>query len=429
MDSNNIWQEIIKVGSIEKYINEKLSQNGFLVARSEVSKMNAKQLKEYKEALKKEAEEKIKLKKETWKVYKENNINYLGESIFWQDKTQQDKFDLKNAEERCNENELPQLDTPKQLAEALGITIGQLRWLSFHHEAAEAIHYKSFEIPKRSGGKRLIWAPKPRIKEAQRWILHNILELLPVHGSAHGFLPERSILTNARPHVNSKCLIRMDIKDFFPTITFPRVKGLFRNAGYREQIATLLALICTEAPREIIKLKDKIYYVAVAERCLPQGAPTSPAISNIVALNMDKRLKGLSKSNGWRYTRYADDLSFSFSDNKKNPQVGYILGAIKRIVEDECFEINTKKTWVSRKGGKQAVTGITVNGTNKPRVSRELKRKLRAITHNLKQGKSLHEGESIHQMIGYSSYIAMVEPKIGKEFIKELTPFLKKDKS
>lgn len=426
MDSNKIWQEILQAGSTEKYINQTLSKNGFLVERRSVDKMDAKQLKEYKESLQKESQEKKKLKKEIWKTYKENNVTYLGEGIFWQDKAYKDKFDLKNAEERCSENELPQLDTPKQLAEVLGLTIGQLRWLTFNSDAAESIHYKSFEIPKRSGGKRLIWAPKSKIKEAQRWILHNILELLPVHGSAHGFLPERSILTNARPHVNSKCLIRMDIKDFFPTITFPRVKGIFRNAGYREQIATLLALICTESPREIIKLKDKTYYVAVGERCLPQGAPTSPAISNIISLNMDRRLQGLSKANGWCYTRYADDLSFSFPEGEKSPEVGYILGAVKRIVEDECFEINVKKTWVSRKGGKQAITGIIVNGKNEPRVSRELKRKLRAITHNLKQGKDLHEGETIHQIIGYSSYVAMVEPKIGKNFIKELTPFLNK---
>ncbi|RZK01381.1 MAG: RNA-directed DNA polymerase, partial [Flavobacterium sp.] len=210
------------------------------------------------------------------------------------------------------------------------------------------------------------------------------------------------------------------------TITFPRVKGIFRNAGYREQIATLLALICTESPREVMKLKDKMYYVAVAERCLPQGAPTSPALSNIVSLHMDRRLQGLAESNGWRYTRYADDLSLSFPENKNSPEVGYMLGAIRRIVEDECFEVNTKKTWVSRKGGKQEITGITVNGKAKPRVSRELKRKLRAITHNLKNGKELHEGETIHQIIGYASYVAMVEKELGKQFIKDLTPFLNK---
>lgn len=426
MESYKIWQEIVQAGGVDKFITDKLTKNGFLVKRRETDKMDAKQLKEYKESLKKEAEERKKLKKDTWKVYKENNLTYIGEGIFWQDKPYEDKFDLKNAEVRLSENELPQLDNPKQLADALGITIAELRWLTFNREAAQSIHYHSFEIPKRSGGKRLIWAPRPKIKQAQHWILHNILELLPVHGNAHGFLPERSILTNARPHVNSKCLIRMDIKDFFPTITFPRVKGIFRNAGYREQIATLLALICTEPPRQVLKIKDKTYYVAIAERCLPQGAPTSPALSNIVSLNMDRRLKGLAKANGWRYTRYADDLSFSFPDSKNSPEVGYMLGAIKRIVQEECFEVNTKKTWVSRKGGKQAVTGITVNGKDNPRASRDLKRKIRAIIHNLKQGKPLHEGESIHQIIGYSSYIAMIEPEVGKEFIKELTPFLDK---
>ncbi|MFN8578536.1 MAG: retron St85 family RNA-directed DNA polymerase [Candidatus Sericytochromatia bacterium] len=424
METSKIWQEIIQAGSIDKFINNRLLKNGFLVTRRDTDKMDAKQLKEYKDSLKKESEERKKLKKEAWKSYKENNITYIGDDIFWQDKVYEDKFDIKNPEIKISENELPQIDTPKQLADALGLTISELRWLTFNKEAAKSIHYHSFEIPKRSGETRLIWAPRPKIKAAQRWILQNILEQLPIHGNAHGFLPERSILTNARPHTNSKCLIKIDIKDFFPSITFPRVKGVFRNAGYKEQVATLLALLCTESPREVLKIKDKTYFVAISDRCLPQGAPTSPALSNIVSMNLDKRLRGLSKSNGWRYTRYADDLSFSFPDNKKSAEIGYMLGAIKRIVEEECFKVNIKKTWVSRKGGKQAVTGIIVNGKDKPRASRELKRKIRAIIHNLQKGKTLHDGESIHQIIGFSSYVAMIEPEIGKEFIEKLKPFL-----
>ncbi|MEZ0371713.1 MAG: retron St85 family RNA-directed DNA polymerase [Candidatus Sericytochromatia bacterium] len=420
------WQEIVRAGGIDAYIEKQLTEQGFLVTRREVDGMNPRQLKEYKDALRKESEEKKKLKKETWMAYQASHICYLGDGIFWQDKPYEDKFDLKQAEERRAANELPALDNPRQLAEALGLTMGQLRWLCFHREAAESLHYTHFEIPKRSGGMRRIWAPRPKLKQAQRWILQNILEQLPVHGAAHGFLPERSILSNARVHVDSKRLIRLDLKDYFPTITQPRVKGVFRKAGYREQVATLLALLCTEAPREIQTLKDKTYYVALGERCLPQGAPTSPALSNIVSMSLDRRLQGLCDARGWRYSRYADDLSFSLPDGDSIPQVGYMLGAVKRIVEAEGFELNRKKTWVARKGGKQAVTGLLVNGEGPPRVARELKRRLRATIHNLKQGKGLHEGETIHQVVGYSAYVAMVEPELGKAFLNELYPFVPK---
>ena len=422
-----LWKDIDQAGGIDAYITRQLTEKGFLVERRNTADMNPRQLKEYKAALRKEAEEKRMLKKEAWAAYKTSHIIYLGDGIYWQDKASEDRLDLKNVDERRAANELPQLDTPEQLANALEISMSELRWLAFHRDAAESLHYTPFEIPKRDGGKRMIWAPRPKLKRAQHWILANILAQLPVHGAAHGFLQERSILTNARVHVNSKRLIRMDMKDFFPTITFPRVKGVFRKAGYREQTATLLALLCTEAPREIHKVKEKIYYVAVGERCLPQGAPTSPALSNIVSLNLDRRLQGLCNARGWRYTRYADDMCFSLSDKKTVPQVGYLLGAVKRIVEEEGFILNETKTWVARKGGRQAVTGLLTNGPGNPRVSRELKRNLRAALHNLKSGKGLKEEQSIHQLIGYASFIAMVEPELGRDFLKALYPYIRKE--
>lgn len=420
---HQLWQDISQAGGREAYIDKQLSAKGYLVEKREVDGMSARQLKEYKESLRKESEERKKLEKDAWVAYQAANICYLGDGIFWQDAPYEDKFDLPNAEARRAANELPPLDNPTQLAEALGLTIGQLRWLSFHREAAEFLHYTPFEIPKRSGGTRTIWAPNPKLKQAQRWILKNILEQLPVHGAAHGFLPERSILTHARVHTDAQRLIRMDLKDFFPTISFVRIKGVFRRAGYREQIATLLALLCTEAPREIRVLKGKTYYVALGPRCLPQGAPTSPALSNIVAMTLDRRIQGLADAHGWRYTRYADDLSLSLPDGAAVPQVGYLLGAVTRIVTQEGFAINAKKTWIARKGGKQAVTGLLVNGPGQPRVDRELKRRLRATIHNLQQGKPLHAGESIQQVIGYASFVAMVEPDLGRQLLTDLHPF------
>lgn len=427
-----LWQQISSAGGIDSYVDKQLKDKGYFVERREVDGMSTKQLREYKLSLKKEAEEKRQLKKAAWVAYHSNHISYLGDGVYWQDKASNDKFDLPDAETKAAANELPPIDSPQQLAKALGLTIGELRWLSFHKDAAEFLHYVPFEIPKRSGGVRKIWAPRPKLKEAQRWILDNILQQLPVHGAAHGFLPERSILTNAREHTDSNTLVRMDLKDFFPTVTFVRVKGIFRKAGYREQIATLLAMLCTESEREVHEMKGKTYYVALGERCLPQGAPTSPALSNIVSMSMDKRISGLAAKTGWRYTRYADDLTFSLPTSSKKedkPKTGYLIGGVRRIVEDEGFTVNEKKTWVARKGGRQAVTGLLVNGKGTPRVPREMKRNIKAAIHNLQLGKDLKEGESIYSLIGYSAFIAMVEPQLGRQYLGELYPFVEQFKS
>src|SRR5262249_10503411 len=150
-----------------------------------------------------------------------------------------------------------------------GLTIPELRWLAYHRDAATRIHYRRFTIPKRDGTERAIWAPLPKLKATQRWILRNIVERLPVHGAAHGFLAGRSILTNAEAHAKPAVVVKMDVKDFFPTVTLRRVKGIFRRSGYLEQVATLLALICTESPREVVEHNGTTYYVSLGPRCLP----------------------------------------------------------------------------------------------------------------------------------------------------------------
>ena len=171
------------------------------------------------------------------------------------------------------------------------------------------IHYQRFTIPKRNGKEREIWAPTAQLKEIQHWILYNILERLLVHEAAHGFVPGRSIVTNAAVHTNSRLIVKMDLQDFFPTITFRRIKGLFRHAGYREQIATLLALLCSESPREEVILRGQKYLVALSPRCLPQGAPTSPAITNAICLRLDRRMTGLTSKLGWRCLLYTSDAA------------------------------------------------------------------------------------------------------------------------
>jgi RNA-directed DNA polymerase len=416
-----LWQAVAAAGGVHPYVDAQLRERGFLVERRPTDSMSKAELERYKKTLKQEAAERRRLRKEAWLAYRATHVVHLGEGIFWNDDHDLDRFDADDVDERAAENELPPIDGPEKLAEALGLSVAELRWLAYHRDAATRIHYRRFLIPKRDGSARPIWAPLPRLKAAQRWILHNIVERLPVHGAAHGFLPGRSTLSNATAHADSRLVLKVDLKDFFPTLTFPRVKGIFRKAGYRERVATLLALLCTEAPREEAELGGKRYLVALGPRCLPQGAPTSPALTNTVCLRLDRRLAGLAEKLGWRYTRYADDLTFSLPDSSKEaPRLGLLLGSVGRIVAAEGFRVHPRKTRVARKGSRQRVTGLIVNGEGAPRVPRELRRQLRAVVHNLQRGRPLREGDTLTQVVGYAAYVYMTDPRLGRQLLDQL---------
>ena len=421
---DTVWQAIESAGSINAYVRQQLQQHGYLVERRPTDGMSKSELDKYKKELKQEAAEQRRLKQEAWQAYKSKHIVHLGEGIYWSDDSSEDQWDTPNANKRLLANQLPVITKVPQLCEALNLTVSELRRLCYQREASTYSHYTRFEIPKRSGGMRAIWAPLPTLKQTQHWILHEILERLVVHGAAHGFLSGRSIATNAAEHSNSQLLVKLDIENFFPSISWKRVKGVFRKAGYPEQIATLLALLCTEAPREIVQDNGKTYYVALTERCLPQGTPTSPALTNALCLRLDRRITGFADKAGWRYTRYADDLTFSFAaDNSQEADISRLLGTVKRILGEEGFNVNVKKTHVIRQHQAQQVTGLIVNGTQAPRVSRNLKRQMRAALHNLQQGKGLKEGESLNRLKGYAAYIAMTERELGKTMLAQLAAF------
>ena len=425
---DTLWFAIEKAGSITAYVRKQLKERGFLVKRRDVDNMSLRQLKKYKLELKTESIEKRKLKKAAWEAYKANHIVHLGEGIYWTDDTSDDQWDIENAPKRLLENQLPKLTRVKALAEILGLSISELRWFCYHREVATQTHYTRFEIPKRKGGMRAIWAPRPKLKKIQQWILHEILERLLVHGAAHGFLTGRSIATNAMEHTNSQVIVKMDIENFFPSISWKRVKGVFRKAGYNEQIATLLALLCTESPRQIIKKDNKTLYIALADRCLPQGAPTSPAMTNALCLSLDRRITGMTSKAGMRYTRYADDLTFSYpTKHKKTAEISRLIGGVKRILGEEGFQVNVKKTQVIRQSTHQEVTGLIVNGKGMPRVNRQLKRQMRAAIHNLQQGKTLPEGESVSRLQGYAAYIAMTDRALGMGMLDALRGFSEVD--
>ncbi|HET9959585.1 MAG TPA: reverse transcriptase domain-containing protein [Polyangiaceae bacterium] len=316
---------------------------------------------------------------------------------------------------------LPLLATPADLAQALGITVPALRWLCFHHESPERTHYVYFEIPKRSGGTRLIASPKSQLRRTQRWIFDTILSRLPVTEAAHGFVKGRSTVSNAAPHQGQHVLVNLDLADFFPSVTFPRVRGLFESLGYSPAVATLLALLCTESARTLVEFEGRKHWVAVHDRALPQGACTSPTIANLVARKLDRRLGGASRKLGFEYTRYADDLTFSAESSAAN--VGLLLARVRHIVKEEGFALNPKKGRVQRRSRRQEVTGVVVN--DKLSVARDELRELRAILHNARrtglQAQNREQRPHFEAWLrGRIGYVMMIDPIKGRALAAQL---------
>ncbi|MEQ8167870.1 MAG: reverse transcriptase family protein [Candidatus Eremiobacterota bacterium] len=353
-------------------------------------------------------------KKRLWEEKKEGLILYLGHGVSG------GLSDEISDHEKLQNLGLPEISTPVELAKYMGIEISKVRWLTYHRNCTTMSHYHNFTIPKKRGGTRKISSPKPLLRKAQNWIKANILDKILPEPCVHGFIKGKSIMSNATGHIANDIVINMDLKDFFPTIKFKRVKGMFRSFGYSESLSIVLSLLCTEPPRERVSYKGKIYDVSLGDRELPQGACTSPAITNIICRHMDIRLKGKAESLGFNYTRYADDLTFSGNILK---HTGKLLNDVTSIVSNEGFEVHPDKTRVFHKSRRQEVTGIVVN--KKLSVSREEIKKFRAILHNCEkhgiesQNKEKHPN-FIAYLRGYCSYISMVDSEKGKKFREQL---------
>ena len=420
------WSGIAEAGGIDAWIVAELRRRDLWDEDVDTTTLSDKERRRYKARREEERRVKKILRKHAWAQFRRSNIVHVGQGIWYHDTADVDRFDIAQLDERRVQNQLPELKDAAALAKALEIEVPRMRWLCFQRDVDTGTHYRRWTIPKRSGGERLISAPKPDLKRCQRWIAQNISEHLPVHGAAHGFVAGRSIVTNAEPHAGADVVIKFDLKDFYPTVTFPRVKGLFRKAGYGEQVATLLALLCTESPREIVPLRGRDHYVAIGPRACPQGAPTSPTITNAVSLRMDGRLAGLANKLDLTYTRYADDLTFSWRAEKagkgKTAPVGTLLRAVGTIVREEGFELHTKKTRVMRRRGRQAVTGLIVNAAPDAapvRPDRQYIRRLRAAIHKRELGQS-GKGESLEQLRGMAAFIYMSDPRRGRQLLERI---------
>ncbi len=214
-------------------------------------------------------------------------------------------------------------------------------------------YYRNFSIPKRNGDNRLLSSPYPSLFLIQRWILEQILNKASISNNATGFCRGRSIVDHASLHVDNTSLLKLDIKDYFPSITLKRVITAFKYIGYPSKIATSLARFCC------------------VDKCLPQGAPTSPALSNIITRKMDYRLEMLCKKYGFVYSRYADDMAFSGKYIPKS-----FNRIVEKIVNDEGFTINNAKTVLINGHGKKILTGISISN-NKLKLPRNNRRLLR----------------------------------------------------
>lgn len=347
---------------------------------------------------------------------RETDIVFLGRGV------SRGLADRRANVEKLESRGLPLMATPADLATALGITIPRLRWLAFHSEASRVTHYIRFTVPKKSGGRRVLSTPHKAMSECQEWIFHNVLAKVPPHPSAHGFVSGRSTVTNAVPHVGKDVVVNVDLKDFFPSVTFPRVKGMFQGMGYSPAVSTILALLCTESPRRKVRYGKETYHVATAVRSLPQGACTSPGLSNLVVRRLDARLDGLCKKLGWSYTRYADDMTFSAKGNKSD-EIGYLLARVRHLVQEEGFVLNNRKTRILKRNAAQTVTGIVVN--DRPGVPRREVRRMRAILHQARvDGLKAQNREHIPHfeswLQGMVAYIHMVNPKQGGKLKADL---------
>ncbi|MFO0600692.1 MAG: reverse transcriptase family protein [Myxococcaceae bacterium] len=418
------WLEISEKGGVDAWVRGKLIEAGH--NPDAAAPANDDEKKTFKEKKNAERADRKKFRALANEARKFGTIGFLGNSVHWDDVKDPDAFDLKDREQRADKNGLPAWETATELAAAMDVSLSTLRWFTFHRDVDSGTHYHSWKVPKRTGGERTITAPLPQLKELQRWALRNYFEKLPVHGAAHGFLPARSVLSNALVHANADVVVKLDIKDFFPTITWKRVKGLLRKSGCTEPVATLLSLLCTEAPRQVVEFRGKTLHVATGPRALPQGAPTSPAITNALCLRMDQRLAALATELGFTYTRYADDLTFSFrkTAERKRPALGILVEKTKDILKSEGFVLHAKKTQVLRRGASQRVTGLVVNhaGPQVPaaRVSRDVIRRLRAAIHNRQKGKPAREGETLEHLRGMAAWIFMSDPKKGAAFLAQV---------
>ena len=330
---------------------------------------------------------------------------------------------------------IPAIQSAGELAQWLDVSIGELEWfadvkgLCTKNTSPQLRHYNYTGAVKRSGSVRLIEAPKSRLKQLQRRILHGMLDGIPAHAAVHGFVKARSIKTFVAPHVGRRVVLRMDLQDFFPSFRAARIASFFRTAGYPESVADLLTGICTNSvPRDIwrslavemnaAQLHEASTFYSRAH--LPQGAPTSPSLANQCAYHMDCRLAGLARSVGAEYTRYADDLAFSGGEALERGVERFSVHVAAILIE-EGFTVQHRKTRVMRQGVRQQLAGLVAN--ERINVRRTEFDTLKAILTNCMRSGPESQNRDNHPLFrshleGRVVFVETINPAKGKRLRK-----------
>ena len=332
---------------------------------------------------------------------------------------------------------VPPAATLVELAQLLEVDVRRLEWLAdtrrYLQRAASPWldHYHREWLPKRNGGYRLIEIPKPLIKAVQRRVLQRILDQIPAHESAEGFVRGHSPLSHAQRHVGSDAVLCLDLEDFFTSIPYGRVFRVFRAAGYPLPVARALAGLCTTAlpiaalasmprPRLASELPrhERMRRNALRQH-LPQGAPTSPALANLCAFGLDRRLSSAARVAGLSYSRYADDLTFSGAGDfaRRAPSFATLAAG---IAIDEGFDVNFRKTRVMRRATRQIVCGVVVNAH--PNVPRDDYDGLKAILTNCQRHGAQSQNRDAHadfrsHLRGRVAWVEKLAPARGAKLL------------
>ena len=320
---------------------------------------------------------------------------------------------------------IPVIETAGDLADWFSLTPDELLWfadlkgLAGKNKSERLAHYHYRVLAKKSGAIRLIEVPKPRLKALQRQILAQILDKIPLHSAAHGFVKGRSVKTFILPHLGHEAVLKMDLQDFFPSITGARIQTIFRMMGYPESVADLLGGLCTNAvPRHVWSSHPQLHEACTlhSRPHLPPGAPTSPALANVCAFRVDCRLTGLARSAGAEYTRYADDLGFSGGEEFARG-IERFSTHVAAVLLEEGFAVNHRKTRIMRQSVRQRLAGIVVN--QRMNVMRGDFDQLKATLNNCirlgaqSQNRAAHPHFRAH-LIGRIGWVELINPAKGQ---------------
>jgi RNA-directed DNA polymerase len=336
---------------------------------------------------------------------------------------------------------VPQVPSVGALADFLGLEIGELEWFADVRGRERDVsdeplrHYTYGSLPRADGPPRLIERPKHCLKALQRRLLHELLDWIPAHDATHGFTRGRSVLTHASAHSGKHVVLRVDLEDFFASVSAGRVYGILRAAGYPEAVAHMLTGLMTNVVpgavwHAVARPSDapgigKHHRLGrqLARPHLPQGAPTSPALANLAAFRLDRRLSGLAGALDLEYTRYADDLVFSGSLRLASIARG-LRSTIAMIATDEGFRVNQSKSTLATRAGCQRVCGVIVN--EHPNIAREEYDTLKAIIHNsVRHGPASQNRAGLENfrghLLGRIAWIETLNPPRGAKLRRALS--------